>query len=112
MHTTSIKTICERYGAEFLPNTPIASYTTFKIGGVCDIIKVNGIDVLTETVRYCKAESVPFHALGKGSNVLISDKGLPGIILLIGSGFGKIDISGETITAGAGKNCPTYARPL
>jgi len=99
---TSINDICEHYGAQFLVNTAVAPYTTFKIGGRCNIVKVNGVDVLREVLRHCRETSVPFHILGKGSNVLISDKGLDGVVLLIGGGFGKIDVDGETITAQAG----------
>jgi UDP-N-acetylmuramate dehydrogenase len=97
-----INKICEHYGAEFLANTSVAPYTSFKIGGKCNIVKINGIEVLRKILKLCKNNSVPFRVLGKGSNVLISDKGLDGVVLLMGSGFGNIDVSGDLIKCQAG----------
>ena len=94
--------ICSRFGAEFLGGVSIAPFTSFKIGGICDIVKVNKVTTLLEILRFCKKESVPFRVLGRGSNVLISDKGLDGVVLLIGDAFGKITVDGEIITCQAG----------
>jgi len=88
----AISEICGRHGTELLINTPVAPYTSFKIGGSCNIVKLNGTPVLTELLSFCKRNSIPRYVLGKGSNVLISDKGLPGIVLLMGESFSGIDI--------------------
>ncbi|MCL2755183.1 MAG: UDP-N-acetylmuramate dehydrogenase [Oscillospiraceae bacterium] len=93
-----IKSICERLGAEFLEQTPIAPYTSFKIGGLCDIVRVNSVELLRELL----ATGLPFRVLGRGSNVLISDSGLSETVLLMGEDFAAISVDGEFITAQAG----------
>jgi UDP-N-acetylmuramate dehydrogenase len=102
MNIEQIKKICDEYGSSFLEATPIAPYTSFKIGGRCNIIKVNRTSIIREIMRYCKSESVPVRVLGKGSNVLISDKGLGGVVLLIGSEYASIDLDGNVIKCQAG----------
>jgi UDP-N-acetylmuramate dehydrogenase len=102
MDFTAIKEICDYYGAEFLMDTPIASYTSFKIGGKCNIIKINRVEVLSKLLIEVKKNSIPFHILGRGSNVLISDKGLEGVVLLIGDSFNKLDVIGDMVTCQAG----------
>ncbi|MCL2035942.1 MAG: UDP-N-acetylmuramate dehydrogenase [Oscillospiraceae bacterium] len=98
----SIRSICDDRGATFLENTRIAPYTSFKIGGKCNIVKVNRFELLRAVLKHCKNESVPFHVLGRGSNVLISDKGLDGVVLLIGGDFAGIDVDGEVIKCRSG----------
>jgi UDP-N-acetylmuramate dehydrogenase len=97
-----IRRICDDYGAEFLERVSIAPHTSFKIGGKCNIIKVNRIKVLLEVLKYCKKESVPYRILGRGSNVLVSDKGLNGVVLLLGHEFGEIGGIGDVIECMAG----------
>jgi len=86
-----IKQICEKHGAEFLPQTPIAPYTSFKIGGKCDIVKVNSVALAQELL----ATRLPFRVMGRGSNVLISDAGLPETVLLFGEDFAQIEVADE-----------------
>src|SRR5207249_332055 len=56
------------------------------------------------------AERVPFAVLGQGSNVLISDQGIRGIVLKIGKGLDRITLDGDRITALAGAGLPHLAR--
>ncbi|MDR0222669.1 MAG: UDP-N-acetylmuramate dehydrogenase [Oscillospiraceae bacterium] len=97
-----IKSVCGGYGAAFLPNEKIAPYTTFKIGGGCNIVKVNGVGVLRDVLLYCGENGVPYHILGRGSNALVSDKGLSGAVLLIGSDFSDISVNGVLVECQAG----------
>ncbi|MCL1866348.1 MAG: UDP-N-acetylmuramate dehydrogenase, partial [Oscillospiraceae bacterium] len=102
MSIDSIRSICGDRGAVLLENTPIAPYTSFKIGGNCNIVRVNKFETLRAVLKQCKADGFPYHILGKGSNVLISDKGLSGVVLLISDGFGLVDADGEIIICQAG----------
>lgn len=97
-----IASVCEEYGTEFLRETSVAPYTTFKIGGKCNIVKVNGTAVLYRVMNRCNELGLPYHILGRGSNVLISDDGLDGVVLLISCDFGKIDVDGDTLKCQAG----------
>lgn len=64
-------------------NIPLALYTTLHIGGSADLlIEADSAVELAETIRSAYAESVPVTILGEGSNVLISDKGIQGLVIV------------------------------
>jgi len=113
VNAESIKAICGKYGAVFLQNVPIAPYTSFKIGGCCDVVKINGMDVLAELSDYCRVNNIRRYVIGKGSNLLISDSGLDGLVMLMGSDFAQISVDGEVIRCTAGASlfdvCKTAA---
>lgn len=63
-------------------NEPLAPYTTLKIGGKVDILyEAHSIPDLINTVKLAKLHDIPITILGRGSNVLISDSGLRGIVI-------------------------------
>jgi UDP-N-acetylmuramate dehydrogenase len=87
-----LEEICKKYGANFEKNAPLAPYTTFKIGGPCDfLVKVNNIGLLPKIVQ----TGVSYRVLGNGSNVLVSDEGVRGVVFLIGSDLAKIEVTGD-----------------
>lgn len=81
----------------------LAEHTSMKIGGKCDLfIRPNSIKALSSILSICSKNSIPYFILGRGSNVLISDKGWNGAIILIGQELGGASVDGEYVTAGAG----------
>lgn len=65
-----------------LLNEPMKKHTTFKIGGPADIfIKVNDTEELKFVLNLAKNENLPINIIGNGSNVLVKDKGIRGIVL-------------------------------
>ncbi|MCM1055197.1 MAG: UDP-N-acetylmuramate dehydrogenase [Bacteroides sp.] len=97
-----IESICERYGAEYKENERLASYTSFKIGGRCPVlIKPNGTDCLREIVSVFDSERVEYRVIGKGSNILVSDKGV-GFPVVSLSDMAGAAVDGEVIRCGAG----------
>ncbi len=86
---------------ELLENQSMAEYTTFKVGGTAKrLYKVYSVDGLKEVLDICGDEKPII--IGNGSNLLVSDKGLEPPVIVIGNGFDKITVEGETITAEAG----------
>jgi len=84
-------------------NEPMSAHTTFKIGGAADImITVQSIDELKTALSACKDSDVPFMILGNGSNLLVSDDGIEGAVILLDGDFKANTVDGETVTAGAG----------
>ena len=72
-------------------NIPLASYTTFKIGGPARFFCiVTSVDEVKSAVIFAKENSVPFFVLGGGSNLLVSDTGFPGLVI-------KVEIKGIEI---------------
>jgi len=64
-------------------NVKLAPYTTFKIGGPADFFcSVTSEDDVREAVEYAREKKIPFFVVGGGSNLLISDKGFRGLVIL------------------------------
>ena len=83
---------------------PIAHRTWLKIGGPAAFFaEPKSVDQLAALVRRCREEDVPIRILGGGSNVLVRDDGVPGMVLSLASGdFAEISIRGNQLTAGGG----------
>lgn len=65
-----------------LLNEPMRNHTTFKIGGVADIfVKINDIEELKFLIAVATKKKVQVSAIGNGSNVLVKDKGIRGIVV-------------------------------
>lgn len=87
-----------------LRDEPLAPYTWLKVGGPAQyLIRPRHVEELAEVVRSCHHERIPVHVLGGGSNVLIRDEGVSGVVLRLDHEFfSQITIEGTRVTAGAG----------
>lgn len=112
MEYNFIKEICLRYGADHLENEPLAEYSSFKIGGRCPVlVKPNGVDCLCELLAAFKRESVPYRVMGKGSNLLISDRGIGEPVIMISSDMGKLCfLEDGRVLCGAGASLMSLCR--
>ncbi|EGG38285.1 UDP-N-acetylmuramate dehydrogenase [Paenibacillus sp. HGF5] len=82
-------------------NEPLAKYTTWKIGGPADCLIVpENKEQLKELVTLLHAHHIPWTQLGRGSNMLVADKGIRGAVIKLGQGFEELRFDGETVTAG------------
>ena len=69
---------------EIIENAMMNRYTTFKIGGPAKyLVKPKIINQITETIKLCNKYKINYFILGNGSNLLVSDKGYSGVIILI-----------------------------
>jgi len=77
--------------------------TTFKIGGPADLL-VEPADVgqLAKVLEFCRDFSVPWMLLGLGSNLLVRDKGIRGVVIKLAGEFLTWERDGGTVRAGAG----------
>lgn len=84
-------------------NEILAQYTTFRIGGVADYYAepVDGQDLLNLVV-YLNKREFPYYIMGNGSNVLISDSGIRGVVVNLERGFSYLKHENEYVIAGAG----------
>ena len=96
----------DEHGIKFLEHEDLSKHTSFKIGGPADFfVKPKNKEQVSAVVDYCEKNSVPLLPLGKGSNVLVSDNGISGVVMYFGSDFGKIELIDENTIyceAGAG----------
>lgn len=90
---------------------PLRKHVSFRIGGPADVLVLpRALDELRAVVRWLFAEGVPFTVLGQGSNVLISDAGVRGVVLKIGKGVDRVVFEGDRVTVEAGAGLPHLAR--
>lgn len=99
----SISEIKEFYKGKISLNEKLAPYTTFRIGGEADYyIEPADANDLLRMIIYLKKREVPYYVLGNGSNLLISDEGVRGVVISLESGFGYLKHENGKIVAGAG----------
>ena len=89
---------------KILKNEPMSRHTTFRVGGPCDaLIEVESEDEILKSVKYLKENDIPYYIIGNGSNLLVRDEGISGVVVEISSGLSKIKrIDENTFEAGAG----------
>jgi UDP-N-acetylmuramate dehydrogenase len=83
---------------------PLAMHTWFQLGGSAEYFaEPRNVDELIALVRRCRQEGVAARVLGNGSNLLVRDEGVPGLVLQLSAPpFSTIEVEGPTITAGGG----------
>lgn len=88
---------------EFKENVPMSEHTSFKIGGNADFfVTVKNATELKAVISLCKETETPYMLIGNGSNLLINDNGIRGIVIRLEGEFKEIKVKGDTIVAGAG----------
>lgn len=89
---------------------PMKNHTTFKIGGAADVfVDAESVREISDIIKYCKSNDIPYMVMGNGSNMLVSDKGIRGVVIKVGAKMNDISIDGETVTAGAGARLSAVA---
>lgn len=67
-----------------LKNEPMSKHTSFKIGGNADIlVKAKSIEDIKTILQYCKIKNLSLYVMGNGSNLLVKDNGIRGIVLIV-----------------------------
>ncbi len=91
--SSSVKAgLCKAVKSPVLWNAPLSAWTTFRIGGPAEaLVTVNETEELQAVLSLCSARATAWSLLGRGSNVLVSDEGFPGIIIVLGDGFRFVD---------------------
>jgi UDP-N-acetylmuramate dehydrogenase len=83
-------------------NRSLAGLTSFRIGGPADLfVTVNDEKQLAAVVAAAYQNSVAVFCLGAGTNLLVSDRGIRGLVVRLGSAFASLEIRGTTVAVGA-----------
>lgn len=84
-------------------NESLVRHTTLKVGGPVDLlVDPKNFDGLKKTLDLVKAAGVSWRAIGRGSNLLVDDAGIAGVLIKMGRGLGSLEVEGEEVTAGGG----------
>ncbi|QCJ41973.1 UDP-N-acetylmuramate dehydrogenase [Bacillus sp. S3] len=86
-----------------LKNEPLLHHTTIKIGGPADLfIEPSSAENLKKAMDVIEKHKIKWRAIGRGSNLLVSDKGIEGAVIKLGSGLSHLNINETEITVGGG----------
>lgn len=89
--------------ASALKNESMKNHTSFKIGGDADfMVFPKSVEEIKNIISLCKNENVKYMVMGNGSNMLVSDKGIEGVIIKISDSMSYVEIRDEEIYAEAG----------
>ena len=91
-----------KFGARVRASMPLAELTSFRIGGPADLfVAVEDETELMHAKAAAYRAGIPCFCLGAGTNLLVSDRGMRGLVVRLGDGFAKIKIDDAKVVAGA-----------
>jgi len=86
-----------------IKNAPMKEYTSFKVGGEVKLLVLPGsMKEVSYAISVCKAYDVQYYIMGKGSNLIVKEKGYDGIIIKLSDGFNEISVQDDLIIAQSG----------
>ena len=93
-------------------NEPLAGYTWFKLGGPARyFVEPRTEEELLKVVRRCHENEIRMYILGRGSNLLVADKGLDAVVVRLSQdSFSRIEFQGGCVRAGAGADLGLLVR--
>ncbi len=100
-------------GLQLAPGEPLARHTTLRIGGPAELfVGVESEAALQALLAEVARRASPFVVLGLGSNVLVPDEGLPGVVARLGGELRRARVDGERVEVGAALPLAQLARWL
>jgi UDP-N-acetylmuramate dehydrogenase len=92
-------------------NHPLGALTTYRVGGTAALFEeVVDQARLLEVARCTSRGTLPVLVVGRGSNLLVADRGFDGLAITLGPGFDTLTIEGTTVRAGGALSLPVLAR--
>ena len=96
---------------QILLDEPMARHTTFRVGGPADVMFFPAsAEQITAALEAAAGLGVPALVVGNGSNLLVRDGGIRGLVVALGEGYSAVACEGETITAQAGASLARVAQ--
>jgi UDP-N-acetylmuramate dehydrogenase len=90
-------------GVSVAVDEPMSGHTSFRIGGPADVFaRPADIAGLSEILRICRENKVPAMIMGNGTNLIVRDKGIRGVVIQLTDNMCKYEVKGEEIFADAG----------
>lgn len=105
MNINIIKNECKKQGIDSIIkyDEPLKNHTSLRIGGPADVFCSPGnIEDLKKVVSISKKYNIPFLVIGNGTNLLILDSGIRGLVINLNKSFKKIVFSDKIVKVGAG----------
>ncbi len=105
-----IRKIVPAAGSRLQADVMMTKHTTFHVGGPADLFfEPADCDELIGVVQYCKSNHVPYTIVGNGSNILVSDRGIRGVVVSIDENFAGMECHHDLLVVRAGTRLSAVA---
>lgn len=92
-------------------NEDMKNHTTMKVGGLCDcLVMPESIEEIEKLVKYAKENNIKYYIIGNGSNLLVLDEGIRGLVIKIANKFCNVEVKDNIIIAESGVSMPKLAQ--
>ena len=96
--------------SEIVFDEPMSAHTTFRIGGNAEcFVRAQNTEEIAALADFCRREEIPFFFMGKGSNLLVSDAGIAGVVATFGEKMSDIIVKEDMIVAEGGASLSAVA---
>jgi UDP-N-acetylmuramate dehydrogenase len=110
-HDRSLDDLARALGPTVERDHPLGALTTYRVGGTAALFEEVADQARLAEVARCTARAdVPVLVLGRGSNLLVADRGFDGLVVSLGAGFDTLEVEGDRVRAGAALSLPVLAR--
>lgn len=99
----------DTFCGEIRYDEPLSRHTTLKVGGPARVwVRADSLSALAAVLSACRDQNVPWFVMGRGSNLLVSDAGYPGVVVTLGGDFKQWNYDPEAMefTVGAAASLP------
>ena len=109
-----VEAVIDALGPAAERDAPLGALTTYRVGGPAAVLvraeSADHLVALGGALAAAGGGPVPVVVVGRGSNLLVADRGFAGVAVVLGEGLAGIDIDGTTVTAGGAASLPVVAR--
>lgn len=96
---------------QILEEEPMKKHTTFRIGGPAEYLILPQItEEIADVIKLCRQEEIPWYIVGNGSNLLVADEGVRGVVIQLLRNFNQIQVEGCQIRMQAGAQNAAVAK--
>lgn len=93
-----------------IADEPMHRHTTFRTGGACDyFVSAQSTEEIASVTHLCREFGIPLYVIGRGSNLLVRDEGIRGLVLEIGSALSSVYMEGDSVFAESGASLSSVA---
>lgn len=91
-------------------NEPMSMHTTYRVGGPADVVFYPTTEEEVQTaIALAKENGIPCHVFGNGSNLIVRDGGIRGLVILLGEHYAEVKVEGTRVYAQAGASLSRVA---
>jgi len=106
-----VRMVAQGAGVKVRENVPLRYYTSWRIGGPARLmVEPASVEGLVALLTRAREASLPVTVMGRGTNLLVADRGVSGLLIRLENSLGRIEVQGTSILAGAGAPLALLAR--